>query len=155
MVGFAEGAWRVAERVESAEQMPDQVNAGETREPGAGTPWRGGFASPFSSVLLAAQRLGRSWRLLLAVELGMLIAVALGMTSGRGAGLAGLRERVAALGGVCEAGAAATGGWRLMISLPTEPEGAGTTGDAAGEMPGPDGAQSEAQRETRITPWFG
>lgn len=78
-----------------------------------------------------------------------------GMTSGRGAGLAGLRERVAALGGVCEAGAAATGGWRLMISLPTEPEGAGTTGDAAGEMPGPDGAQSEAQRETRITPWFG
>lgn len=67
----------MAERVESAEQMPDQVNAGETREPGAGTPWRGGFASPFSSVLLAAQRLGRSWRLLLAVELGMLIAVAL------------------------------------------------------------------------------
>jgi ABC-type lipoprotein release transport system permease subunit len=39
--------------------------------------WHGGFAGPFAAVWLAAQRLGRSWRLLLAVELGMLIAVAL------------------------------------------------------------------------------
>ncbi len=41
--------------------------------------WRGsgGFASPFATIWLAAQRLGRSWRLLLAVELGMVIAVAL------------------------------------------------------------------------------
>ncbi|HEY7850653.1 MAG TPA: sensor histidine kinase, partial [Ktedonobacterales bacterium] len=36
----------------------------------------------------------------------------------RGAGLAGLRERVAALGGACEAGAAEGGGWRLAVSLP-------------------------------------
>lgn len=39
--------------------------------------WRGGFAGPFATIWLAAQRLGRSWRLLLAVELGMVIAVAL------------------------------------------------------------------------------
>ncbi|HEX8728209.1 MAG TPA: FtsX-like permease family protein [Ktedonobacterales bacterium] len=67
----------MAERVESAERAatnPDPEELGELRNP---APWRGTFAGPFSSVRLAAQRLGRSWRLLLAVELGMLIAVAL------------------------------------------------------------------------------
>ncbi|HEY8324439.1 MAG TPA: FtsX-like permease family protein [Ktedonobacterales bacterium] len=67
----------MAERVESAERAatnPDPDDLGDLSGP---TPWRGTFAGPFSSVRLAAQRLGRSWRLLLAVELGMVIAVAL------------------------------------------------------------------------------
>ncbi|MGH2505763.1 MAG: hypothetical protein ACRDID_24890, partial [Ktedonobacterales bacterium] len=67
----------MAERVESAERAatnPEPDDLGDLSGP---TPWRGTFAGPFSSVRLAAQRLGRSWRLLLAVELGMLIAVAL------------------------------------------------------------------------------
>ena len=70
----------MAERVESAESAEQTATNPEPQDLGelsASTPWRGTFAGPFSSVRLAAQRLGRSWRLLLAVELGMLIAVAL------------------------------------------------------------------------------
>ncbi|HET9110140.1 MAG TPA: sensor histidine kinase [Ktedonobacterales bacterium] len=78
-----------------------------------------------------------------------------GVSSGRGAGLAGLRERVTALGGVCEAGAAATAGWRLMVALPTGSKGADATSAAEGETSSPGGAQAEARRETRITTWFG
>ena len=67
----------MAERVESAERAAASPEPEEMGEQFEATPWRGTFAGPFSSVRLAAQRLGRSWRLLLAVELGMVIAVAL------------------------------------------------------------------------------
>lgn len=55
---------------------PD-AHARQTRGASRASLWRGSFASPRSSLWLAAQRLGRTWRLLLAVELGMVIAVAL------------------------------------------------------------------------------
>lgn len=41
------------------------------------TSWRTGFGAPLSSVSLAAQWFFKRWRLLLAIELGMVIAVAL------------------------------------------------------------------------------
>ncbi len=80
-----------------------------------------------------------------------------GVASGRGAGLAGLRERVAALGGICEAGSVATGGWRLMVALPTEADGAGFEGAAEHKQPSLSVAQTEApaRREKRMTAWFG
>jgi signal transduction histidine kinase len=43
--------------------------------------------------------------------------------SGAGLGLAGMRERVEALGGRLEAGAMAGGGWRLRAGLPRTPPG--------------------------------
>lgn len=59
--------------VQDAPRQDAAVFAGEK----AAVTWRGGFAGPFSGVALAAQRFSRSWRLLLAIELGMVIAVAL------------------------------------------------------------------------------
>ena len=41
-------------------------------------------------------------------------------TSGAGLGLAGMRERVEAMGGVLETGPEAAGGWRLRARLPLE-----------------------------------
>ena len=68
----------MAKRAEPPEEVESPGDGGQTRGRGGATPWRGsGFAGPFASMLLAAQRFGRSWRLLLAVELGMVIAVAL------------------------------------------------------------------------------
>jgi signal transduction histidine kinase len=40
--------------------------------------------------------------------------------SGSGHGLEGLRERIGALGGSCEAGPTGTGGFRVAVSLPTD-----------------------------------
>jgi two-component system sensor histidine kinase DesK len=48
----------------------------------------------------------------------------------RGNGLAGLRERVAALGGVCAAGPAPEGGFRLVVSLPVGATAEERGGDA-------------------------
>jgi two-component system sensor histidine kinase DesK len=59
-----------------------------------------------------------------------------------GSGLAGLKERFAALGGSCEAGPAQGGGWRLAVSLPLGAEAAVTAATA------PSG-------EKKVTPWFG
>ncbi|HET9109847.1 MAG TPA: FtsX-like permease family protein, partial [Ktedonobacterales bacterium] len=67
----------MAKRVETPTEDAAPHGDGGQANARAATPWRGGFAGPFSSMRLAAQRLGRSWRLLLAVELGMVIAVAL------------------------------------------------------------------------------
>ncbi len=67
----------MAKQVDSAERVTAHDDADALSADAESTPWRGGFAGPFSSVRLAAQRLGKSWRLLLAVELGMVIAVAL------------------------------------------------------------------------------
>lgn len=51
--------------------------------------------------------------------------------SGGGHGLAGLRERISGLGGHCEAGECATGGFRLHVVIPYESGGPGITiGDA-------------------------
>ncbi|MYS43233.1 sensor histidine kinase, partial [Streptomyces sp. SID5998] len=41
---------------------------------------------------------------------------------GSGNGLAGMRERAAALGGVIEAGARPDGGWRVLAVLPLTTE---------------------------------
>ncbi|NED72313.1 sensor histidine kinase, partial [Streptomyces sp. SID9944] len=41
---------------------------------------------------------------------------------GSGNGLAGMRERAAALGGVIEAGARPDGGWRVLAVLPLTAE---------------------------------
>jgi len=58
--------------------LADEAQTGEAQATDRGrTAWRGGFAGPLPSLLLAARRFGKSWRLLLAVELGMVIAVAL------------------------------------------------------------------------------
>lgn len=66
----------MAEQVEMAKRDEfEGVSATPSGLPHA--PWRPGLFAPFSTVLLALQRLGRSWRLLVAVELGMAIAVAL------------------------------------------------------------------------------
>ena len=43
-------------------------------------------------------------------------------SNGRGSGLAGLAERAAVLGGRCEAGPRAGGGFRLAVWLPIEPD---------------------------------
>lgn len=53
------------------------------------------------------------------------------LASGGGNGLAGIRERVAKLGGRCEAGERAEGGFRLRVTLPGESGGRrdGATGD--------------------------
>lgn len=51
--------------------------ATSAKDTAATVPWRSGFGGSFSSVLLATQRLGKSWRLSLAVALGMVVAVAL------------------------------------------------------------------------------
>ncbi len=67
----------MARQVESAESVAGHEDAERLNEGARADPWRGGFAGPFSSVRLAAQRFGKSWRLLLAVELGMVVAVAL------------------------------------------------------------------------------
>jgi ABC-type lipoprotein release transport system permease subunit len=67
----------VAKQVDPTERVTAEDDMDALSEGADSTPWRGGFAGPFSSVRLAAQRLGKSWRLLLAVELGMVIAVAL------------------------------------------------------------------------------
>jgi signal transduction histidine kinase len=48
-------------------------------------------------------------------------------TSGAGLGLAGMRERVQALGGILEAGPDDAGGWRLYARLPLEYDPALTT----------------------------
>ncbi len=60
-----------------------------------------------------------------------------------GSGLAGLRERVAALGGSCVAGGAPGGGWRLAITLP-----AGADSVAAS-------AHAPQGEERQATAWFG
>lgn len=65
-----------------------------------------------------------------------------------GAGLAGLKERVTALGGACEAGALAGGGWRLLVSLPL------TAAGASGASAESDG-QAGGQTEKRVAQWFG
>lgn len=50
-----------------------------------------------------------------------------------GNGLTGLKERVVALGGVCEAGPAPDGGWRLAVSIPIEAaRGGGPSEPSAG-----------------------
>ena len=72
-----------------------------------------------------------------------------------GAGLAGLRERVAALGGSCEAGVAIGGGWRLAVSLPVDAaEAEPDTRRLELAEDGQSGAQAQ-HAEKRITPWFG
>ncbi len=80
----------------------------------------------------------------------------MGGASTRGAGLAGLKERVAALGGACEAGAATNGSWRLAVALPMD-AAAGTGSDARRPELAEDGQPgAQAQHaEKRITPWFG
>src|SRR6185437_5409917 len=84
----------------------------------------------------------------------------IGGASTRGAGLAGLKERVAALGGGCEAGASPGGGWRLAVSLPADAT-AGRGPDAENDAQrlelaedGQPGARAQ-RAEKRITPWFG
>ena len=81
-----------------------------------------------------------------------------GLSSGPGAGLAGLRERVTALGGVCEADAIPAGGWRLMVALPLSADGAdGAGANQNGQAGGAPAAstQRDAQREKRMSAWFG
>jgi signal transduction histidine kinase len=80
----------------------------------------------------------------------------IGGASTRGAGLAGLTERVAALGGGCEAGPATDGSWRLAVSLPADAT-AGTESEARRlelAADGQLGAQAQ-HAEKRITQWFG
>ena len=48
--------------------------------------------------------------------------------AGSGNGLRGMRERIAALGGVVEAGPRAEGGWRVAVLLPLPPEAPGGIG---------------------------
>ncbi|MDE3230367.1 MAG: hypothetical protein KGO05_10835, partial [Chloroflexota bacterium] len=67
----------MAKRLAATDEAREDVGAAPAREQAPAVVWRGGFAGPFATLLLAARRLGRSWRLLLAVELGMMIAVAL------------------------------------------------------------------------------
>jgi signal transduction histidine kinase len=45
-------------------------------------------------------------------------------TQGSGAGVRGMRERAAALGGTLESGPAEGGGWRVEATLPLAPAGA-------------------------------
>jgi two-component system sensor histidine kinase DesK len=80
----------------------------------------------------------------------------IGGASTRGAGLAGLRERVATLGGGCEAGASPGRGWRLAVSLPAD-AAAGTGPDTRLLELAEDGQpNAQAQHaEKRMTPWFG
>ncbi|MFI5277178.1 MAG: sensor histidine kinase [Ktedonobacterales bacterium] len=78
----------------------------------------------------------------------------------RGAGLAGLKERVAALGGSCQAGAAEGGGWRLLVALPLTAAAPGATAARTGDEPEDErqaGEQTETgtRTEKRMAPWFG
>lgn len=67
----------MTEGVESSAQgVAARKDATSVKEHAA-VPWQSGFTGPGSSVRLAARRIGKSWRLLLAVELGIVIAVAL------------------------------------------------------------------------------
>lgn len=102
-----------------------------------------------SCVISLTQREGR-----VGVEVrddGAANPVATGAT--RGNGLAGLKERVVALGGACEAGPAPQGGFRLAVSLPV---GADATpeGRAEGEQAVADPQMAEGG-ERRLRAWFG
>ncbi len=63
-----------------------------------------------------------------------------------GSGLAGLRERVATLGGACESGPAPAGGWRLLVTAPL------TTGQASAA--GAHTTNASQREERRVTAWF-
>ncbi|HEX8730724.1 MAG TPA: FtsX-like permease family protein, partial [Ktedonobacterales bacterium] len=67
----------MAKRLAPTDEARGDGGAAPAREQAPAVAWRGGLAGPFATLLLAARRLGRSWRLLLAVELGMIVAVAL------------------------------------------------------------------------------
>lgn len=62
---------------------------------------------------------------------------------GSGLGLAGIRERVSALGGAVEAGPTASGGFRLVATLPVDEDaaGSGDSGTVEGDR-GPGGGQA-------------
>lgn len=68
-----------------------------------------------------------------------------------GNGLAGLRERVSAQGGTCEAGMAEGGGFRLAVSLPTDTAPGGAGALVGGE---PEAGETHGT-ERRVTAWFG
>lgn len=68
-----------------------------------------------------------------------------------GSGLAGLRERVDAQGGFCEAGQVAGGGFRLAVSLPIGAEPGAERASVEAEAD----AQAPQRKDRRVTAWFG